>query len=132
MRIQGQKKNFWGNWKYKEGYTTNGNISWDFSIGIDGSPSTSPFPNFTAGGLPASEGWIPPSYVSPYNWQYPSASFNYGVNNAFINLYPGKSGYYSYTNPVSSITDGFRLSDVNGTCVINGITLNLSYVVINN
>ena len=128
LRLEGQKKNFWGNWKYNESYSTNGTVSWQYSFGYDGSQNL-PF-----------GGQTPPTSSSPFSWQYPNASYNYGVNNAYFNLAPHFSGYYSFppiydcgdTGLCGALTDGVRLTNVNGNCTIYGKALDLDVVVTNN
>ena len=120
LRLEGLKKNIWGNWKYKESYTTSGTVRWQWDYRISGSK---PHLNSSYGD-------------SPYSWQYPGPLASVGVNNAFLYLAPHTSGYYPFPNGYDCgdtglcgyLQDGVRLSNVSGSGYIDGVYLPLDYV----
>ncbi|MFW5700903.1 MAG: hypothetical protein ACOCWM_04360 [Cyclobacteriaceae bacterium] len=114
LRIEGQKKNFWGNWGYRETYYATANVSWGYVFGYDGSQY-----------LPSSSSQSPYSFSSSY------------VNNAFLNLAPHTTGYYIFS-PVydcggdqgipglcGELTDGVTLTNVTGTVDIYDLSFNM-------
>lgn len=135
LRLEGQKKNFWGSWKYSESYSTNGTVNWLGAYRIDDFDIQDV--NLPFGGQ------IPPSSTSPFSWQYPNPGYSYGVNNATFNLAPHISGYYTFPHGgdcggaeipglCGFLTDGLRIIDASGYGYISSIYLTLNYTVINN
>ncbi|MBV6646198.1 MAG: discoidin domain-containing protein [Cyclobacteriaceae bacterium] len=118
LRAEGQKKNFWGNWKYSELYSNSGNVSWQWVLLEDG---------FNVINLPNASS-IPPSVTSPFFRENGS-----GINNAFFNLMPHINGYYSGFPGIHDCgpclclcgdIDAIRVGNVTGSFTINGVQLN--------
>lgn len=85
LRIEGMKKNIWGNWGYRETYYASASLRWHWQYTANGVTKTD---------LQSS------SMKSPLNWSY-----DY-VNNASINLDPHTSGYYQLSSGGSQYHNG--------------------------
>lgn len=112
LRVQGQKKNFWGNWKFAEAYTASAKGTWTYQYYR--------YYENRFDGLPAPVG----TYRSPLNWIIATTA----MNNATLPLDPHVDGYYynqgdslygRFASPVS-------LKNADLDIVINGQTLFLN------
>lgn len=114
LRIEGQKKNFWGKWGYRETYYATANLSWEWYYTIDRVDRRN---NLNS-----------PGYTSPINW-----SANY-VNNATVPLAPHTSGYYEFPHVFDCGDVGLcgqigpvEIFNFSGTASIDGKSWSLNY-----
>ncbi len=111
FRAEGQKKNFWGNWKFSETYCLDIDGTWAIQDVILG--------DYTSVTLPLASG------VSNTPINYNSCS----VNNASIPIYPHINGYY--TSPGGSLARSFKdpvqIIGVNLQVVFGGVGMSIIY-----
>ncbi len=114
LRIEGQKKNVFGNWGYRDLYPSSGTVTWSWFFQIGSTVSTNlPFTND-----------FPVPNTSPHSWQVPNPGFLSGMNNATYTLRPHTNGQYVFSS-FGGILSGVDVHGVTGTGHLDNVWMTL-------